>query len=59
VRKWLVNYGQVDSGRLSSHGYGMDEPIADNATPEGRQKNRRVQFKIIEKTSRDKSEVTP
>ena len=59
VRKWLVNYGQVDSSRLSSHGYGMDEPIADNATPEGRQKNRRVQFKIIEKSNRSKSEVTP
>jgi OOP family OmpA-OmpF porin len=59
VRKWLANYGQVDSSRLSSHGYGMDEPIADNATPEGRQKNRRVQFKILEKSNRSKSEVTP
>jgi len=59
VRKWLVNYGQVDSGRLSAHGYGMDEPIADNATSEGRQKNRRVQFKIVEKTNRGKNEVSP
>jgi len=59
VRKWLVNYGQIDSNRLASHGYGPDEPIADNATPDGRQKNRRVQFKIIEKKNRDKSEVTP
>jgi outer membrane protein OmpA-like peptidoglycan-associated protein len=59
VRKWLVNSGQIDSGRLSAHGYGMDEPIADNATPEGRQKNRRVQFKILEKTNRGRSEVAP
>jgi outer membrane protein OmpA-like peptidoglycan-associated protein len=59
VRKWLVNYGQIDSSRLAAHGYGPDEPIADNATAEGRQKNRRVQFKIIEKKNRDKSEVTP
>ena len=59
VRKWLVSYGQVDSDRLSAHGYGMDDPIADNATPEGRQKNRRVQFKILEKTNRSKSEVMP
>ena len=59
VRKWLVNYGQVDSGRLSSHGYGMEDPIADNATSEGRQKNRRVQFKILEKGNRGKSEATP
>jgi outer membrane protein OmpA-like peptidoglycan-associated protein len=59
VRKWLVTIGQIDGGRISSHGYGMEQPIADNATPEGRQKNRRVQFKILEKTNRDKSEVNP
>jgi outer membrane protein OmpA-like peptidoglycan-associated protein len=52
VKKWLTSYGQIDPSRLTSRGYGMDEPIADNATPDGRQKNRRVQFKITEKTSR-------
>jgi len=59
VKKWLVNYGQIDSGRLTTHGYGMEEPIADNATPDGRQKNRRVQFKILEKSNRSRSEVSP
>jgi outer membrane protein OmpA-like peptidoglycan-associated protein len=59
VMKWLVTFGQIDNGRLSAHGYGPDQPMADNATPEGRQKNRRVQFKIIEKSNRDKSEVSP
>jgi len=59
VMKWLVTFGQIDSGRLSAHGYGLEQPIADNATPEGRQKNRRVQFKIVEKANRDKSEVNP
>ena len=49
VMKWLVTRGSVGAGRLSSHGYGMEEPIADNGTSEGRQKNRRVQFKILEK----------
>jgi OmpA-OmpF porin, OOP family len=49
VVKWLVKRGSVDASRLSSHGYGMEEPIADNDSPEGRQKNRRVQFKILEK----------
>ncbi len=57
VMSWLIKRGNVDPGRLSSRGYGMDEPIADNDTPEGRQKNRRVQFKILEKTSK-KSEVS-
>jgi outer membrane protein OmpA-like peptidoglycan-associated protein len=55
VKKWLINYGQVDSGRLSARGYGLAEPIADNHTSEGRQQNRRVQFKIVDK--RNKSEV--
>ena len=58
VVKWLTKRGNVDATRLTSHGYGMEEPITDNDTPEGRQKNRRVQFKIVEKTSK-KSEVSP
>ena len=52
VVKWLVKRGDVDPSRLTSYGYGMEEPIAENTTREGRQKNRRVQFKIVEKTSR-------
>jgi OmpA-OmpF porin, OOP family len=58
VVKWMTKRGSVDATRLTSHGYGMDEPIAENDTPEGRQKNRRVQFKIVEKTSK-RSEVLP
>jgi OOP family OmpA-OmpF porin len=52
VVKWLVERGGVDSSRLTSQGYGMEEPIDDNSTAEGRQANRRVQFKILEKTGR-------
>jgi OmpA-OmpF porin, OOP family len=58
VVKWLVKKGGIDATRLTSHGYGMEEPIADNDTPEGRQKNRRVQFKIVEKASKT-NEVSP
>jgi outer membrane protein OmpA-like peptidoglycan-associated protein len=58
VVKWLVTRGSVDPNRLMSHGYGFEDPIADNSTPEGRQQNRRVQFKILEKGSK-KSEVLP
>jgi outer membrane protein OmpA-like peptidoglycan-associated protein len=49
VRKWLVKHG-VDDKRLDSKGFGQDRPIGDNGTDEGRQKNRRVEFKILETT---------
>ncbi|MBG6081758.1 OmpA family protein [Rubrivivax gelatinosus] len=32
----------VDAKRLSATGYGMDRPVADNSTEDGRAKNRRV-----------------
>lgn len=48
VMKALVSRG-VDKGRLTAKGYGQDVPIADNASEEGRQRNRRVQFSIVEK----------
>jgi OOP family OmpA-OmpF porin len=46
VRKYLVEKG-IAAKRLQSKGYGPDVPIADNNTPEGRDANRRVEFKII------------
>jgi outer membrane protein OmpA-like peptidoglycan-associated protein len=51
VRDFLVNPGGIDSTRLSAVGYGFSKPIADNATKEGRQKNRRVDLVISEKRS--------
>lgn len=41
VKAEIVKLG-VDATRLSAVGYGADKPIADNATEEGRAKNRRV-----------------
>ncbi len=45
--KYLVEHG-IDAGRLESEGFGPDKPIDDNKTEAGRQKNRRVEFHIVE-----------
>ncbi|RYZ02712.1 MAG: porin [Myxococcales bacterium] len=47
VVKWLTNRGGVEASRLTPKGYGKDDPIDTNDTEEGRQKNRRVQFRIL------------
>ena len=43
VKTQLVSMG-VDAARLTTKGYGKTKPIADNATPEGKANNRRVEF---------------
>lgn len=46
VRDWLIRNG-IDPSRIKAKGYGPDRPIATNETPEGRQKNRRIEFTRI------------
>ena len=45
VKNYLVKKG-VDAEKLTAKGYGQTIPVADNATNEGRTKNRRVEFKV-------------
>lgn len=45
VLDYLVKKG-VDASRITSAGYGQDQPIADNNTAAGRAKNRRVEIKV-------------
>jgi outer membrane protein OmpA-like peptidoglycan-associated protein len=47
VKDYLVGKG-VEGGRLTTAGYGESQPVADNATAEGRQLNRRVELKVQE-----------
>lgn len=48
VLDYLVKAG-ISAGRLTSVGYGEEQPIAGNDTDEGRQLNRRTEFKILSK----------
>jgi len=46
VKEYLVENG-VDEFRLSSKGYGEDNPVADNNTRSGRAENRRVEINLV------------
>ncbi|MDP4114574.1 MAG: OmpA family protein [Bacteroidota bacterium] len=43
VKKYLVKKG-IDANRITTKGFGPDKPAASNATKEGKQKNRRIEF---------------
>lgn len=47
VVNYLVNKG-INRNRLKSDGFGPDKPVDTNDTAEGRAKNRRVEFKVLE-----------
>ena len=47
VMKYLVEKG-IKAELLSAKGYGPNTPLADNATPDGKAQNRRVELKILE-----------
>lgn len=44
VKAWLVSKHGIEAGRLAAEGYGDTRPVADNATDDGRAKNRRVEL---------------
>lgn len=47
VMKFLVDAG-IDEGRMEAVGYGEEKPIDTNDTAAGKEKNRRVEFNILE-----------
>jgi outer membrane protein OmpA-like peptidoglycan-associated protein len=47
VRNYLISRG-VPGNRMTAVGYGETEPIAPNNTSEGRARNRRVEFEILD-----------
>jgi len=46
VKAWLVRKG-IPAGRMRTVGWGMKYPIAPNDTPEGRARNRRIEFNVM------------
>lgn len=46
IKQYLVSKG-IEANRIYTEGKGESQPIADNRTAEGRQKNRRVEIEVI------------
>lgn len=47
VTRYLQEVGGLDPKALFAAGFGEHRPIADNATPEGRSKNRRIEIVLV------------
>lgn len=48
VRSYLLENFEVDPSRLEAKGFGETSPVASNDTPEGKQRNRRVELLRLE-----------
>jgi len=48
VKNALIGMG-IDAGRIEAEGYGSAYPVASNDTAEGRQKNRRIDVRVLAK----------
>jgi hypothetical protein len=46
IRNYLISKG-VDPNRVFAKGYGKNDPVATNDTPDGRSKNRRTVVKVL------------
>ena len=53
VVRYLVDKGGVDPKHLTAVGHGDTHPVADNATEEGRQANRRIEIVLYPKDLSD------
>ena len=44
---YLISKFNISAAKLQYAGYGSEKPVSDNKTPDGRAKNRRIEFKVL------------
>ncbi|MBE6349222.1 MAG: OmpA family protein [Spirochaetaceae bacterium] len=49
VAEFMISSGIKPKEKIFTQGFGAEKPLADNSTPEGMKKNRRVEITILEK----------
>jgi OOP family OmpA-OmpF porin len=47
VKAYLIQNYAIDGANLTAKGFGESQPIADNTTAAGKQKNRRVELSLF------------
>jgi len=48
VMAYLIQKESIDAAKLSAKGWGSEKPLASNDTEDGREKNRRVEFLVVD-----------
>jgi len=48
VKQYLGECHEIPASRIKVVSYGMEKPVGDNSTPEGRAQNRRVVIKVVD-----------
>jgi peptidoglycan-associated lipoprotein len=48
VKQYLGEQYEIPANWITVVSYGMEKPVADNSTPEGRARNRRVVIKVVD-----------
>ena len=46
IKRWLVDHHRLDGSKIVAEGRGAKEPVSANSNYQGRQLNRRVEFRI-------------
>lgn len=51
VKNYMVQTFNYDAGKLYINGLGEADPVGNNATPEGRKQNRRIEFRVVSQSA--------